>query len=52
MNPTDYYRLKSAEIKEADIRLVAACMSDHVGEESTANGSVLGGMNGLRNHRV
>lgn len=32
MNPSDYYRLKSAEIKEADVRLVAACMSEHVGE--------------------
>ena len=34
MNPTDFYRLKSAEITEADVRLVAACMSDHVGEEN------------------
>ena len=34
MNPNDYYRLKSAEIKEADIRLVAAVMSEHVGEEN------------------
>jgi len=34
MNPADFYRLKSAEIKEADIRLVAACMSEHVGEEN------------------
>ena len=25
MNPNDYYRLKSAEITEADVRLVAAC---------------------------
>lgn len=32
MNPTDYYRMKSSEIQEADIRLVAACMSEHVGE--------------------
>jgi len=24
MNPSDYYRWKSAEIKEADIRLVAS----------------------------
>ena len=24
MNPNEYYRLKSAEIKEADVRLVAA----------------------------
>ena len=34
MNPNDYYRLKSAEITEADIRLVAAVMSEHVGEEN------------------
>lgn len=34
MNPNDYYRLKSAEITEADVRLVAACMSEHVGEEN------------------
>ena len=34
MNPTDFYRLKSAEITEADVRLVAACMSEHVGEEN------------------
>ena len=34
MNPNDYYRMKSAEIKESDIRLVAAVMSEHVGEEN------------------
>lgn len=34
MNPADFYRMKSFEIQEADIRLVAACMSDHVGEEN------------------
>ena len=34
MIPSDYYRLKSAEIKEADIRLVAACMSEHIGEDN------------------
>lgn len=34
MNPSDYYRLKSAEIKEADVRLVAACMSEHIGEQN------------------
>ena len=34
MNPTDFYRMKSAEIQEADIRLVAACMSEHIGEEN------------------
>ena len=41
MNPNDYYRLKSAEITEADIRLVAAIMSEHVGEENAVNGIVL-----------
>ena len=34
MNPNDYYRMKSAEIKEADVRLVASCMSEHVGQEN------------------
>jgi len=34
MNPTDFYRMKSAEIQEDDIRLVAACMSEHIGEEN------------------
>ncbi len=34
MNPSDYYRWKSDEIKEADIRLVAAVMSEHVGQEN------------------
>ena len=34
MNPNDFYRMKSAEIKEADIRLVAAIMSDYIGEEN------------------
>ena len=34
MQPSEYYRWKSAEIKEADIRLVAAVMSEHIGEEN------------------
>ena len=34
MKPNDYYRLKSAEIKEADIDLVAAVMSTYGQEEN------------------
>jgi len=32
MNPREYYHLKAASITEDDVRLVAACMSEHVGE--------------------
>ena len=34
MNLSEYYRWKSAEIKEADIRLVASCMSEHIGQDN------------------
>ena len=34
MQPSEYYRWKSAEIKEADIRLVASCMSEHIGQDN------------------
>ena len=30
MNPKEYYHLKTATITEADVRLVAACMTDHM----------------------
>ena len=30
MNPKEYYHLKTATITEADVRLVAACMTDHI----------------------
>lgn len=52
MNPTDYYRMKSAEIKEADIRLVAACMSDHVGEENAVRLESLVSRSGLGERQV
>lgn len=52
MNPNDYYRLKSAEIKEADIRLVADCMSDHVGEENAVRLEALVARCGLSEHQV
>lgn len=34
MNPDEFYRLKSAQITDAEVRLVAAVMSDYVGEEN------------------
>ena len=52
MNPNEYYRLKSAEIKEADIRLVAACMSDHVGEENAVRLETLVARCGLGERQV
>ena len=52
MNPNDYYRLKSAEIKEADIRLVAAGMSEHVGEENAVRMEKLVARCGLGERQV
>ena len=52
MNHNDYYRLKSAEITEADVRLVAACMSDHVGEENAARLEALVARCGLGERQV
>jgi hypothetical protein len=52
MNPNDYYRLKSAEIKEADIRLVAAVMSEHVGQENAVRLESLVARSGLGERQV
>ena len=52
MNPNDYYRLKSGEIREADIRLVAACMSEHVGEENAVRLESLVSRSGLGERQV
>jgi hypothetical protein len=34
MNPAEYYRLKTATITDKEVALVAACMTDHIGEEN------------------
>lgn len=34
MNPREYYHLKTASITEADVRLVAEVMADHIGKEN------------------
>jgi hypothetical protein len=52
MNPIDFYRMKSAEIKEADIRLVAAVMSEHVGEENAVRMEKLVARCGLGERQV
>ena len=52
MNPNDYYRLKSAEIKEADIRLVASVMSEHVGQENAVRMEKLVARCGLGERQV
>lgn len=41
MKPSDYYRRLSASIKEADVRLMAAVMSEHVGQQNAIRLDVL-----------
>ena len=52
MNPSEYYRLKSAEIREADIRLVAACMSEHIGEQNAVRIEKLAARVGMGERQV
>ena len=52
MNPTDFYRMKSAEIQEADIRLVAACMSEHIGQDNAVKLERLVARTGLGERQV
>jgi len=52
MNPREYYHLKTASITEADVRLVAACMSDHVGEENAVRLEALVARCGLGERQV
>lgn len=52
MNPTDYYRMKSSEIQEADIRLVAACMTEYIGEENAVRIEQLSGRVGMHERQV
>ena len=52
MNPTDFYRMKSAEIQETDIRLVASCMSEHIGQDNAVKLERLVARNGLGERQV
>lgn len=52
MNPKEYYRKLSFSIKDAEIRLVAAVMSDYVGEENAVRLEVLCGRVGMDERKV
>ena len=52
MNPREYYHLMTASITEADIRLVAACMTDHIGEENAVRIENLAGRVGFGERQV
>lgn len=52
MNPDEFYRLKSAQITDAEVRLVAAVMSDYVGEENAVRLERLAARVGLGERQV
>ena len=52
MNPREYYHLKTASITEADIRLVAACMTDYIGEDNAVRIETLAGRVGFGERQV
>jgi len=52
MNPRDYYRQKTASITEADVRLVAACMTEHIGEQNAVRIEDLSGRVGFHERQV
>ena len=52
MNPCEYYHLKTASITEADVRLVAACMTEHIGEQNAVRIEDLSGRVGFHERQV
>ena len=52
MNPRDYYRMKTASITDAEVRLVAACMTDYIGEENAVRIEQLSGRVGMHERQV
>ena len=52
MNPRDYYHIKTASITESDVRLVAACMTDYIGEENAVRIETLAGRVGFHERQV
>jgi hypothetical protein len=52
MNPAEFYRMKSAAITDAEVRLVAAVMSDYVGEENAVRLERLAARVGLGERQV
>ena len=52
MNPREYYHIKTASITEADVRLVAACMTEYIGEENAVRIEQLSGRVGMHERQV
>ena len=52
MNPREYSRMKTAQITEADVRLVAACMTDYIGEANAVRIETLAGRVGFGERQV
>ena len=52
MNPRDYYRMKTASITEAEVRLVAEVMADHIGKENRIKKSELCGRVSMDERKV
>jgi hypothetical protein len=52
MNPRDYYRMKTATITEADVRLVAAVMTDYIGEANAVRIETLAGRVDMHERQV
>ena len=52
MNPREYYHLKTASITEADVRLVAACMTDYIGEQNAVRLEILCGRLSMDERKV
>ena len=52
MNPREYYRMKTASITEADVRLVAACMTDYIGEDNAVRIETLAGRVDMHERQV
>jgi hypothetical protein len=52
MNPRDYYRQKTASITDDDVRLVAAVMTDYIGEANAVRIETLAGRVGFHERQV
>lgn len=50
--PSDYYRFKCAEIGDAETRLVAACLSDHIGEDNAVRVETIAARAGINERQV
>lgn len=52
MNPREYYRKLAFSIKDAEIRMVAAVMAEHIGEENAVRLDALCGRVGMDERKV